>query len=63
MFTWIGAAVDIPYKVHKYLATLGSKLYFLRLPKISKSENDYYKQLDEDFGKKLKEMQGGRVSV
>lgn len=63
MFTWIGAAVDIPYKVHKYLATLGPKLYFLRLPKISKSENDYYKQLDEDFGKKLKEMQGGRVSV
>jgi hypothetical protein len=26
MFTWVGAAVDIPYKVHKYLGTLGPKL-------------------------------------
>ncbi|MGA7899932.1 MAG: hypothetical protein WCA39_13845 [Nitrososphaeraceae archaeon] len=24
MFTWVGAAVDIPHKVHKYLGTLGS---------------------------------------
>ena len=32
MFVWIGAAVDIPYKVHKLLGTLGPKLYFLRLP-------------------------------
>ena len=32
MFTWVGAAVDIPHKVHKYLGTLGPKLYFLRLP-------------------------------
>ena len=24
MFTWIGAAVDIPHKVHKYLASLGT---------------------------------------
>jgi hypothetical protein len=57
MFSWIGAAVDMPYKVHKYLATLGPKLYFLRLPRLTKSEDDYYKQLDDDFGKKLKEMQ------
>lgn len=27
MFVWAGAAVDIPYKVHKYLGTLGPKLY------------------------------------
>jgi hypothetical protein len=26
MFVWAGAAVDIPYKVHKYLGTLGPKL-------------------------------------
>ena len=32
MFVWIGAAVDIPFKVHKLLGTLGPKLYFLRLP-------------------------------
>ena len=35
MFTWIGAAVDIPYKVHKYLSTFGPKLYFLSLPKVN----------------------------
>jgi hypothetical protein len=29
----------------------------LRLPRLTKSEDDYYKQLDDDFGKKLKEMQ------
>ena len=32
MFVWVGAAVDIPYKVHKMLSLLGPKLYFLRLP-------------------------------
>lgn len=56
MFTWIGAAVDIPQKVHKYLTTLGPKLYFLRLPRLTKSEDDYCKQLDDDFGTKLKEI-------
>ena len=28
MFTWIGAAVNIPFKVHRLLTTLGPKLYF-----------------------------------
>jgi hypothetical protein len=28
MFVWIGAAVDIPRRVHKQLSTLGPKLYF-----------------------------------
>ena len=28
MFTWLGTIVDIPYKVHKLLGTLGPKLYF-----------------------------------
>ena len=45
-FVWVGAAVDIPRKVHKHLTTLGPKLYFLRLSRLSnKSEDDYYKQL------------------
>ena len=34
MFVWIGAAVDIPRKVHKYLGTLGPKLYFSEATKI-----------------------------
>jgi hypothetical protein len=38
MFTWIGAAVDIPHKVHKLLGTLGPKLYFLRLPVIQNKQ-------------------------
>jgi hypothetical protein len=31
MFVWIGAAVDVPRKVHRLLATLGPKLYFFRI--------------------------------
>ncbi len=30
MFTQVGAAVDIPYKVYKILGNLGAKLYFFR---------------------------------
>jgi len=58
MFTWIGAAVDIPHKVHKLLGTLGPKLYFLRLPKADKSEDDYLTQIqNDDFRIKVKEVQ------
>jgi predicted transcriptional regulator len=58
MFTWIGAAVDIPHKVHKLLGTLGPKLYFLRLPKADKSEDEYLAQIQNDnFGSKVKEVQ------
>jgi hypothetical protein len=56
MFVWIGAAVDIPRKVHKYLATLGPKLYFLRLPKevYDNPEEEYLKQIKGvDFGRKV----------
>ena len=53
MFVWIGAAVDIPFKVHKLLGTLGPKLYFLRLPSISKSEDYYINDLDKDFAEKI----------
>jgi hypothetical protein len=48
MFVWIGAAVDIPYKVHKYLGTLGPKLYFLRLPNVEKNEDEYLDQVNSD---------------
>jgi hypothetical protein len=56
MFVWIGAAVDIPRKVHKYLSTLGPKLYFLRLPKevYNNPEEEYLKQIKGvDFGRKV----------
>jgi hypothetical protein len=59
MFTWIGAAVDIPFKVHKLLTTLGPKLYFLRVPKVEqKSDADYYQQLQgDDFDTKINQIQ------
>lgn len=28
MFTWLGASVDIPYRVHKLMGSLGPKLHF-----------------------------------
>jgi DNA-binding transcriptional ArsR family regulator len=58
MFVWIGAAVDIPYKVHRYLGTLGPKLYFLRLPKSEKkTEDDYMAQINSSFDQKVKEIE------
>ena len=48
MFVWIGAAVDIPRKVHKHLSTLGPKLYFLRLPK------EFYKNPEDEYLKQIK---------
>lgn len=45
MFTMVGAAIDIPYKVHKYLGNLGPKIYFFRLPKLNKTDEDYFNQL------------------
>ena len=57
MFVWIGAAVDVPHKVHKYLGTLGPKLYFLRLPKLKKSEDEYFSDLcKDDFAGKIKKI-------
>jgi hypothetical protein len=29
MFSWLGASVDIPHRVHKALSTLGPRLFFL----------------------------------
>ena len=55
MFTWIGAAIDIPFKVHKLLTTLGPKLYFLRVPAVqSKSDKQYYEQImGDDFNSRI----------
>jgi hypothetical protein len=58
MFTWIGASVEIPYKVHKYLGTRGAKLYFFRLPLIEKSDDEYMDQIiKDDFNIKTKIVQ------
>ncbi|MFZ0510816.1 MAG: hypothetical protein WAM14_04350 [Candidatus Nitrosopolaris sp.] len=38
MFTWVGAAVDIPRKVYKMLGNLGAKLYFFRMPYNNKTD-------------------------
>src|SRR5215204_164649 len=48
MFVWLGAAVDIPHKIHKMLSNLGPKLYFLRLPAMSETENDLLQLLKQD---------------
>lgn len=48
MFVMNGAAVDIPYKVHKYLGTLGPKIYFFRMAKSKRSEDQYCEQLKAD---------------
>ena len=57
MFAWLGAAVDIPRKMQKYLSTLGPKLYFFRVPKSKKTEKDYLNQLEgEDFGIKFEKV-------
>ena len=40
MFTWVGAVVDVPYKVYKLLGNLGFKLYFFRLPFYDLTEDE-----------------------
>ncbi len=49
LFVWTGAAVEIPYKVHKLLSYLGPKLYFFRIPFIEKTENEYFDRRQDDF--------------
>jgi hypothetical protein len=59
MFTWIGTAVDIPFKVHKLMTTLGPKLYFIRIPRVQqKTDQQYYDQLfNSDFDSKQEAVQ------
>jgi hypothetical protein len=57
MFTMVGAAIDIPHKVHKYLGNLGPKLYFFRLPKLIRDDKDYFNQLkDNPFNVKFQNI-------
>jgi hypothetical protein len=57
IFSWIGAAVDIPHKVYKLLGTLGPKVYFFRPRIIQKTEEEYVEQTKKgDFGKKIAEI-------
>ena len=59
MFTWLGAAVDIPYSVYKFLSTIGFKIYFLRLPRIEVTEDDLVDQLTskKKFSEKMEEIE------
>jgi hypothetical protein len=57
MFIWLGAAVNIPYKVHKLLSALGPKLYFFRLPWVLTSEDEYFSSRNDDFHKKKQEIE------
>jgi hypothetical protein len=57
MFAWVGAAVDVPYRVHRLLATLGPKLYFYRLPYVKKTDQELLDCLNEDFERKRKQLQ------
>lgn len=62
MFVWIGAAVDVSYKVHRHLGNLGAKLYFLRLPKVEKDEDEYLEQINkDDFVVKTKKIKEALV--
>lgn len=47
-FNMVGAAVDIPRRVYMHLGYLGPKLYFLRMPKMNKKEDDYVDELDKE---------------
>ena len=57
MFTWVGAVVDVTWKVHKCLGTLGPKLYFYRVPLIEKQDSEYAEQMEnDDFNIKMSEV-------
>ncbi|MGI9011054.1 MAG: hypothetical protein ACR2F1_07690 [Nitrososphaeraceae archaeon] len=59
MFTWIGAAVDIPHSVYKFLSTIGFKIYFLRLPRNEVSEDELVDQIttEKPFNEKMREIE------
>ena len=53
MFTWIGAAVDIPPKVHKLMNNLGPKIYFIRIPPQKRTHEQYLTALmNNDFNQR-----------
>src|SRR4051812_4478604 len=57
MFVWIGAAVEIPRKVHKLLGTLGPKLYFYRMNLRKKNEEHKLKTQVKELTKKNNEKE------
>ena len=57
MFVWIGAPVDVPYRVQKLLSTLGPKLYFFRLPFVQKSDKELLAVFNEEYEEKRKELE------
>src|SRR5215203_1136482 len=59
MFTWLGAAVDIPHSVYKFLSTIGFKIYFLRLPRTNVTTSDLVQILlsDKPFNEKIGEIE------
>jgi hypothetical protein len=61
VFTWMGAAVEITYKVHKQLALLGPKLYFFRIPRSEEDEEYYLSRMDDDFGEKKRAIQKANI--
>jgi hypothetical protein len=62
MFTWVGAVVDITWKVHKCLGTLGPKLYFYRTPLIEKKDDEYAEQMEkDDFNSKMSETKAALI--
>ena len=62
MFTWVGAAVDITWRVHKCLGTLGPKLYFYRVPLIEKKDDEYVNQMEnDDFNIKMPQVRDALI--
>ena len=59
MFTWLGAAVDIPNYIYKFLSTIGFKIFFLRLPRTEVTTKDLVDQLlaEKLFNEKIKEIE------
>jgi hypothetical protein len=59
MFTWIGAAVDIPHSVYKFLSTIGFKIYFLRLPRSDVTTDDLVDQIlsEKSFNEKMRDIE------
>jgi predicted transcriptional regulator len=59
MFSWIGGAVDVPYKVFKILATMGPRLYFFRMEFNNKSDGKLLEKLraSQQFNHVFKEIQ------
>lgn len=48
MFVLGGAAVEFPPQVYGMLSTFGPKIYFFRLPKVTKSHDQYFEELKGD---------------